>query len=104
VDLSGLLMLLMVLMGVFSIGGSIKDEASGIDIHASVGVGAMNGNGVFSAGITSKGENGVGTSTDASYTPGLSGLTVAGLFILSTFQPEVSIPLLKALPKVAPAQ
>jgi RHS repeat-associated protein len=90
--------------GSFSIGTSIKDEESGLDIHASFGVGAMNGNGVFSAGITSKEENGVSTSTDVSYTPGLSGVGVAGLFILSTFQPEVSIPFIKALPKVAPAQ
>lgn len=45
--------------GSFSIGASIKDEGSGTDIHASVGVGAMNGNGVFSAGGTSKGKNGL---------------------------------------------
>jgi hypothetical protein len=64
----------------------------------------MNGNGVLSGGITNKGPGGVSTSTDASYTPGLSGIAIGGLFILSTFQPEVSIPLLRALPKVAPAQ
>lgn len=90
--------------GSFSIGASIKDEESGTDVHASIGVGAMNGNGVLSAGMASKGSGGVSTSVDASYTPGLSGIAVGGLFILSTFQPEFSIPLLKTLPNLAPAQ
>jgi len=41
----------------FSIGGSIvKDEEMGLDIHFSIGVGPMNGNGVFSGGVTTKGE------------------------------------------------
>jgi RHS repeat-associated protein len=89
--------------GSFSIGGSVKDEGSGMDLHASIGVGPMNGNGVLSAGVTSKGSGGVSTSTDASYTPGLSGIAIASLFILSTFQPEVSIPFLKTTPKLVPA-
>jgi hypothetical protein len=90
--------------GSFSIGAQVKDEESGMDLHASIGVGAMNGNGVLSAGMTSKGSGGVSTSVDRSYTPGLSAIAVGALFIMSTVQPEVSIPLIRAIPKLAPAQ
>jgi hypothetical protein len=73
-----------------------------MDLHASIGVGAMYGNGVLSAGMTSKGSGGVSTSVDASYTPGLSGIALVGLAIMTGGNAEVSLPLiLKTLPKLA---
>lgn len=90
--------------GSFSIGVQVKDEGSGTDLHAFVGVGAMNGNGVISAGMTSKGSGGVGTSVDASYTSGLSVIGLTVLAIMSGGGGDVVVPLiLRAAPAVAAA-
>lgn len=78
--------------GSFSLGIQIKDEGSGTDVHASLGVGAMNGNGVLSAGMTNKGPGGVSTSVDASYTPGLSAIGLTALTIVSGGGGDVAIP------------
>jgi hypothetical protein len=90
--------------GSFSIGAQVKDEASGTDLHASIGVGAMNGNGVLSAGMTSKEPGGVSTSVDVSYTPGLSAIGLTALTILSGGGGDVVVPLvIRAAPAAAAA-
>ena len=78
--------------GSFSIGAQVKDEGSGSDLHASIGVGAMNGNGMLSAGMTSKGPGGVSTSVDASYTPGLSSIGLTALTTISGGSGDVVVP------------
>ena len=90
--------------GSFSIGVSIKDEESGTDLHASIGAGAMKGNGVLSAGMTTKGKGGVSTSVDASYTPGLLTMGLTALGIVTGGGGDVVVPsLIRAAPAAAAA-
>lgn len=92
--------------GSFSLGGSINDEESGIEIHGGIGAGAMNGDGVFTAGLTSKGPNGISTSTDVSLTPGLksAGLAVVAVGLAVTAPAEVTISIPTIVKKLMPAK
>jgi RHS repeat-associated protein len=89
--------------GSFSLGMQLKDEGSGTDFHASLGVGAMNGNGVLSAGMTSKGPGGVSTSVDASYTPGLLTTALTAIAIMSGGGSITVSSLIRAAPAAAAA-
>ena len=90
--------------GSFSLGIQIKDKETGTDVHASIGVGPMNGNGVLSMGMTMNGPGGISTSVDASYTPGLSAIGLTALTMLSGGSGDVAVPLIiRAAPAAAAA-